>query len=144
MQLSTRGVCGNRRKTGFNHCFTDSSVRSSQVLILSCGNDDPQSEVNELEGELNGADVIWEMSRYGHVLHSFTNTPGHAMYNVRADMSSWNSMKMFLHKIFVAGVVGSTEPVLPSNATAPDSNSAGSLNTSAPYLLLFTIFAASL
>mmetsp|Transcript_4877 Transcript_4877/g.8439 ORF Transcript_4877/g.8439 Transcript_4877/m.8439 type:complete len:561 (+) Transcript_4877:154-1836(+) len=116
---------------------------TAKVLVLSGGDDDPQSEVNELEGELNGADATWEMSRYGHVVHGFTEWNGRG-YNARADMASWNSMKMFLHEIFVAGVVGSTEPVLPSNATTRDSDSAGSLSTSAPYTLLFTIFAASL
>ena len=45
-------------------------------MILSGGSDDAASEVDEIETELNAASATWEISRYGHVQHGFTEWAG--------------------------------------------------------------------
>jgi dienelactone hydrolase len=77
----------------------------AKMLILSGGSDDAQSEVAELENELNMANATWEITRYYGVGHSFTEwgpavSPGNRGYNPRADFRSWTSMGLFFEEIF--------------------------------------------
>jgi len=110
----------------------------AKVLILSGGDDDSQANIALLETEFNAASATWEMARYGHVVHGYTEWEGGG-YNSRADMLSWSSMKLFLNELFVSGVVGTIEPSL-----VPTQPSAGSLSASSPLLILVAAFAAIL
>jgi len=86
----------------------DASQIQGRVLVLH-GADDPYvplEEVTAFEEEMRGADIDWQLVKYGNAVHSFTdwnagtdNSRG-AAYNERADERSWAAMKVFFEELF--------------------------------------------
>jgi len=74
-------------------------VDSPRVLVLSGGDDDTYTDVSVLEDTLNNAKNTWEITRYSHAEHGFTDFYSDA-YNYWADMRSWESTKTWLHELF--------------------------------------------
>eukprot|EP00959_Pyramimonas_sp_CCMP1952_P347930 7288031-Pyramimonas_sp.AAC.1 len=77
----------------------------TKILVLSGGDDDVHSDVKDLEDELTEVNAIWEITRFGDVMHSFTDWDAHSpstgnAYNERADMRSWDAMNLFLTEVF--------------------------------------------
>ncbi|KLU06932.1 dienelactone hydrolase [Rhodopirellula islandica] len=81
-----------------------------QAKILVChGADDPfvpEAEIEAMIAEFNEHDVDWQMNVYAHAVHSFTqpmagndNSKG-AAYNEKADLRSWDAMRVFFHELF--------------------------------------------
>jgi len=79
-----------------------------KVLVLH-GADDPfvkADEVAAFQSEMRTAGVDWQLVSYGNAVHSFTNRAAGtdnskgAAYNEKADMRSWETMKLFLAEIF--------------------------------------------
>mmetsp|Transcript_85 Transcript_85/g.112 ORF Transcript_85/g.112 Transcript_85/m.112 type:complete len:536 (-) Transcript_85:146-1753(-) len=66
-----------------------------RILVLSGGDDDTSSSIEELEVTLNKAESTWQISRYSDVEHGFTKF-GTDVYQLRADTRSWEAMQQFL------------------------------------------------
>mmetsp|Transcript_3542 Transcript_3542/g.7623 ORF Transcript_3542/g.7623 Transcript_3542/m.7623 type:complete len:639 (+) Transcript_3542:36-1952(+) len=90
--------------------FEVTGVMGSPVLVLSGGNDDAGTAVEDLEGRLNEADATWQITRYSGVEHGFTNF-GSPAYNEWVDMRAWEEMGTFLKERFGEVGYGTTEPV---------------------------------
>lgn len=85
----------------------DRKIRA-RILVLT-GADDPQvplSQIAAFASEMRGQNVDWHMVVYGGAVHSFTNpaagsrpSSGSA-YNEKADLRSWEQMKLFFSEIF--------------------------------------------
>jgi dienelactone hydrolase len=80
----------------------------SKILVLH-GADDPfvkADEVAAFQNEMRTAGVDWQFVSYGNAVHSFTNRAAGtdnskgAAYNEKADMRSWEAMKIFFAEIF--------------------------------------------
>ena len=80
----------------------------AHVLVLN-GADDPNvpaSQISAFQDEMRKASVDWQMISYGGAVHSFTNPdsgndPSRGVaYNRKADMRSWEHMKVFFAEIF--------------------------------------------
>jgi dienelactone hydrolase len=77
------------------------------VLVLN-GNVDPwvpRDHVEALGRELTAAGADWQLHDYGGVYHAFTNPAAQnreagALYDVRADRRSWQSMRAFFGEVF--------------------------------------------
>eukprot|EP00531_Pseudo-nitzschia_arenysensis_P018326 CAMPEP_0116150052 /NCGR_PEP_ID=MMETSP0329-20121206/19319_1 /TAXON_ID=697910 /ORGANISM="Pseudo-nitzschia arenysensis, Strain B593" /LENGTH=569 /DNA_ID=CAMNT_0003646495 /DNA_START=167 /DNA_END=1877 /DNA_ORIENTATION=+ len=67
------------------------------VLVLSGGDDDTGTAVEELENRLNKANATWQITRYSGIEHGFTVFDSDA-YNEWVDMRSWREMKLFLEE----------------------------------------------
>jgi len=88
--------------------LSEGAAMRAKVLAL-CGADDPyQSEADlaAFEKQLKDGGVDYEIVKYGHAVHAFTdaevdklNLPG-AKYNAAADRRSWRAMCDFLEEIF--------------------------------------------
>jgi dienelactone hydrolase len=84
------------------------ATMKASVLAL-CGADDPtvsDADMAAFEKQLKDAGVDYEIVKYGHAVHAFTdeqvdqlNLPG-ARYNAEADHRSWQAMVDFLREIF--------------------------------------------
>lgn len=80
----------------------------AHILVLN-GADDPNVpaiQILDFQNEMRKAGVDWQMISYGGAVHSFTNpdsgndpSKGFA-YNMKADMRSWEHMKVFFAEIF--------------------------------------------
>ena len=74
---------------------------NSKVLILSGGKDtsDSTADMKAMEEALNRGDNLWQISRYSHVEHGFTNF--HEMaYNAHVDARSWYACITFIQEVF--------------------------------------------
>jgi dienelactone hydrolase len=81
-----------------------------KVLAL-CGADDPMESATDFaafETELRENKVDYQIVKYGHAMHAFTD-PGvdalnlnGAKYNAEADKRSWQAMKDFFNELFGA------------------------------------------
>jgi len=79
----------------------------AKVLVLH-GNDDPMvtaDQVTVLQQQLTQAGADWQLHRYGHAMHAFTNPIANdpdfgTVYQAKADKRSWISMQNFLTEIF--------------------------------------------
>ena len=80
----------------------------AHILVLN-GADDPNvpaSQILAFQDEMRKAGVDWQMISYGGAVHSFTNPDSGndpskgAAYNKKADMRSWEHMKIFFAEIF--------------------------------------------
>ena len=75
----------------------------ARVLVLH-GNDDPMvpvGDVQALQEELTTAGADWQVHTYGNTMHAFTNPAANdpdfgTVYNVAADLHSWQSLLDFL------------------------------------------------
>lgn len=80
----------------------------AKVLVLNGGNDPsvPDEQVDAFKDEMRKAQVDWQLISYGGAVHSFTNPDSGndpskgAAYNLKADMRSWEHMKVFFAEIF--------------------------------------------
>jgi dienelactone hydrolase len=99
-----------------------------KILALH-GADDPYvppAQVAAFQAEMRKAKVDWQMVLYGGAVHSFTNPdsgsdPSKGMaYNEKADLRSWEQMKIFFAELF--------RPVPATPATAAASNRHESIN----------------
>ena len=81
-----------------------------QAKLLIChGADDPfvpQADIEAMRGELDAAQVDWQMISYSGTVHSFTqpmagndNSRG-AAYNALSDQRSWRAMRQFFNELF--------------------------------------------
>ncbi|MCC9658094.1 dienelactone hydrolase family protein [Rhodopirellula halodulae] len=81
-----------------------------QAKILLChGADDPfvpEEDIKAMIAEFDEHEVDWQMNVYANAVHSFTqpmagndNSKG-AAYNEKADMRSWDAMRVFFHELF--------------------------------------------
>jgi dienelactone hydrolase len=79
-----------------------------KVLVLH-GADDPfvpAEQVAAFEDEMRKGGVDWQLNKYGRAVHSFTNPDADgynlkgAAYNRKADLRSWEAMKVFFREIF--------------------------------------------
>jgi dienelactone hydrolase len=86
----------------------DAKQIRAKILVLH-GADDPHvppRQVAAFQDEMRTVGVDWQMVSYGGAVHSFTNpdsgnNPAQgAAYNEKADMRSWQAMKLFLAEIF--------------------------------------------
>jgi len=83
---------------------------TSPILVLSGGNDDAGTAVEDLEGRLKEAEATWQITRYSGVVHGFTNFDS-AAYNEWVDMRSWMEMSTFLKERFGEVDYGTIAPV---------------------------------
>ena len=86
----------------------DAKNIKGKVLALH-GADDPfvpPKEVAAFQEEMRKGKVDWQMNIYGNAVHSFTNPAAGtdnskgAAYNEKADLRSWEAMKIFFREIF--------------------------------------------
>ena len=86
----------------------DAKNIKGKVLILH-GADDPIVPIDQVIAFQDGmrkANVDWQMVIYGGAVHAFTNPESGddpsrgAAYNEKADLRSWEAMKMFFAEIF--------------------------------------------
>merc|ERR1712099_33386 len=84
---------------------------ASPVLVLSGGNDDAGTAVEDLESRLKEANSTWQITRYSGVFHGFTKFDSSA-YNEWVDMRSWKEMSSFLAERFGEMEYGTKEPAL--------------------------------
>ncbi len=78
-------------------------------VLVCIGADDPSIDAAQraaFEAEMRAGGVNWQMSVYGGVVHSFTNSdadtlerPGFA-YNAQADARSWSEMRTMFDEAF--------------------------------------------
>mmetsp|Transcript_30030 Transcript_30030/g.34510 ORF Transcript_30030/g.34510 Transcript_30030/m.34510 type:complete len:504 (-) Transcript_30030:14-1525(-) len=89
----------------------DSSRMFNPVLVLSGGDDDTGTAVEELESKLVEANATWQISRYSGLTHGFTVFDSPA-YNEWVDKRSWNEMGTFLQEVFQEiNDYGTTPPI---------------------------------
>jgi len=69
------------------------------ILVLSGGDDDASTAVEDLESTLNSANATWQITRYSGVEHAFTAWHDDR-YNEVADKRSWHEMTTFLQEAF--------------------------------------------
>lgn len=85
---------------------------TNPLLVLSGGDDDTGSEVEDLEERLNMANGTWQITRYSQIQHAFTKWDDDR-YNPRADERSWHEMATFLMEVF--GQMSYDESVAPES-----------------------------
>lgn len=84
---------------------------ASPILVLSGGNDDAGTAVEDLESKLKQANATWQITRYSGVVHGFTKF-GSDAYDEWVDMRSWKEMTTFLAERFGELEYGTIEPTL--------------------------------
>ncbi|MFA5553701.1 MAG: dienelactone hydrolase family protein [Phycisphaerae bacterium] len=86
----------------------DAKNIKAKVLVLH-GADDPyvpKEQIAAFEKEMRDAKVDWQMIYYGNAVHSFSNpdagsdNSSGSAYNKKADIRSWQHMKVFFEEIF--------------------------------------------
>jgi dienelactone hydrolase len=90
-----------------------------KILALQGADDTyvPTAQVTAFQEEMRKAKVDWQMILYGGAVHSFTNPdsgsdPSMGMaYNEKADLRSWEHMKLFFAELFQPTP---TPPVIPA------------------------------
>ncbi len=91
----------------------DAKNIKGKVLVMH-GADDPfvpAEQVKDLEDEMRGAGVDWQLIKYSKAVHAFAvpeagndNSKG-AAYNAEADRRSWQAMRDFFNEIFAHKVM---------------------------------------
>jgi dienelactone hydrolase len=81
----------------------DRSSSSTRILVLSGGDDDAQSNVADLEADLDSTGLTWEMTRYADTPHAWTNVAS-SRYRYRADSRTWGSVDFFLRDVLLGEV----------------------------------------
>lgn len=112
---------------------------TAKMLIESGGDDDASSSIEDLEDEMKSGNGSWEYSRYSGVVHAFTNWDDAApfgVYDVRADVTSWDHTGSFLSKLFAAeasppAVVDEASTDVPESAPEVDSPTDSSVDAPA-------------
>jgi len=89
--------------------FNVTGEMESPLLVLSGGNDDAGTAVEDLEARLEEAEATWQITRYSGVEHGFTDFMGPA-YNEWVDHRSWDEMATFLKERFGELEYGTIEP----------------------------------
>jgi len=79
------------------------------LLVLSGGNDDAGTAVEDLEATLKAANATWQTTRYSGVVHGFTKF-GSDAYDEWVDGRSWMEMSSFLKEAFGETEYGTPEP----------------------------------
>ena len=88
--------------------IADGKTMTAKVLAL-CGADDPfekDADMQAFEQQLRENNVDYQIVKYGHAVHAFTEADVDAMnidgakYNADADRRSWQAMKDFLRELF--------------------------------------------
>jgi len=93
--------------------FNVTGEMASPVLVLSGGEDDAGTAVEDLEGRLKEANSTWQITRYSGVVHGFTKFNSSA-YDEWVDDRSWKEMTSFLNERFGEiqyGTIAPTEDV---------------------------------
>lgn len=90
--------------------FPINGSMENPVLVLSGGNDDAGTAVEDLESRLKEANTTWQITRYSGIEHGFTNF-GLPAYNEWVDHRSWAEMGTFLKERFGEIEYGTMEPV---------------------------------
>jgi len=90
--------------------FPISGEVASKVLVLSGGNDDAGTAVEDLEARLKQANATWQITRYSGVEHGFA-VPKGAAYNEWVAHRSHAEMETFLDEAFNVTSYGSEPPV---------------------------------
>jgi dienelactone hydrolase len=89
---------------------TGGKTMTAKVLAL-CGADDPfekDADMQAFEQQLRENNVDYQIVKYGHAVHAFTEADVNAMnidgakYNEDADRRSWQAMEDFLAEMFYA------------------------------------------
>jgi dienelactone hydrolase len=86
----------------------DAKNIKGSVLVLHGGDDTfiSDKQVSAFQDEMRKAGVDWQMNIYGNAVHSFTNPDADNLnikgirYNKKADMRSWEALKIFFKEIF--------------------------------------------
>jgi dienelactone hydrolase len=88
--------------------ITEGKTMTAKVLAL-CGADDPfekDADMQAFEQQLRENKVDYQLVKYGHAVHAFTEQDVDAMnidgakYNAEADRRSWLAMENFLNELF--------------------------------------------
>jgi len=82
---------------------------ANPILILSGGDDDTGTAIEDLESKLVDANSTWQITRYSGIEHGFTMFDLPA-YNAWVDERSWNEMGSFLSEVFDEMEYGTTPP----------------------------------
>jgi len=90
--------------------FNVTGSMASKVLVLSGGNDDAGTAVEDLEARLKEANATWQITRYSGVEHGFAVPKGDA-FNEWATNRSFTEMESFLSEAFSESMYGSDPPV---------------------------------
>lgn len=107
---------------------------ASPVLVLSGGDDDAGTAVEDLEARLKAANAVWQITRYSGVVHGFTKF-GSDAYNEWVDQRSWGEMTTFLEERFGETTSGTTPPeesefkVLMGDESSSSSSSSDDMDT---------------
>jgi len=100
----------------------DSSRMFNPVLVLSGGDDDTGTAVEELEAKLVSANATFQITRYSKIVHGFTvfERPG---YDEWVDHRSWDEMGTFLQEVYSEIEYGSIAPTEDADYRITDSDS---------------------
>lgn len=109
--VGSGGVVG---AASFHGGLTSFAVDAEQamahpVLVLSGGDDDTGTQVEDLENRLNQANATWQITRYAGIEHAFTKF-GDARYDAVVDQRSWEEMGTFFGERFGEVSYGTTKP----------------------------------
>jgi dienelactone hydrolase len=87
-----------------------SAAESSTRVLVTTGADDPMATAEQraqLQTELSGAGIDWQVDLYSDTKHAFTNPKSDAIgsphifsYNARSTARAWASAERFLHELF--------------------------------------------
>jgi len=99
-----------------------SSRMFNPVLVLSGGDDDTGTAVEELEAKLVSAQATFQITRYSKIVHGFTvfDRPG---YDEWVDHRSWEEMGTFLQEVYSEIEYGSIAPTEGVDYRMTDSDS---------------------
>lgn len=115
---STNDIVGGVSFHGGLMDFDVTGEMASPVLVLSGGNDDAGTAVEDLESSLKEANATWQITRYSGVYHGFTKFDAEA-YNEWVDSRSWKEMSSFLAERFGEIEYGTKEPSLDMEYSVP-------------------------
>mmetsp|Transcript_5909 Transcript_5909/g.14287 ORF Transcript_5909/g.14287 Transcript_5909/m.14287 type:complete len:615 (-) Transcript_5909:723-2567(-) len=115
---STNDIVGGVSFHGGLMDFDVTGEMASPVLVLSGGNDDAGTAVEDLESRLKEANATWQITRYSGVYHGFTKFDADA-YNEWVDSRSWKEMSSFLAERFGEIEYGTKEPSLDMEYSVP-------------------------
>lgn len=87
---------------------TDQTI-NHPVLVLSGGDDDTGTQVDDLEASLNAASATWQITRYSKIQHGFTEYSDNR-YDERADARSWHETATWLQEAFGLVTYGTSPP----------------------------------
>jgi len=103
---------------------------ANKVLVLSGGNDDAGTQVEDLEARLKQANATWQITRYSGVEHGFM-VPKGAAYNEWVAWRGNAEMETFLSEAFNETSYGSEPPVEGTDYMVAGMEDAGAMNATA-------------